>query len=488
MESCNLILVMSDEHIGGALGCGGHPLVRTPNIDRLAQSGTRFANAYCNSPICMPSRASFMTGRYPHQTGHWCNVTPYDGHEPTWAHGLRDAGVPVHAIGKLHFRDAGVDAGFDRQDHAMYAVNGTGDLFGAIRQSAPLPVRHGVRQVAEQVGRGESDYTRYDRTIAGATVDWLTHVAPTLPEPWVLYVGFVAPHFPLIAPDEFYDLYDPENLPLPKACRPEEWPDHPWIEGFRQAYITDSFFDDDLRRRAIAAYYGLCSFVDHNLGRVMDAVEDSGLGDGTRLIYASDHGDNLGARGLWQKSNFYQESAHVPLVVAGAGVPRGRVVNTAVSLIDLYPTVFDGTGTPVPSDGRPRDGRSLWRLAGEPNDPGREVFGEYHAAGAISGAFMLRLGPWKYIHYAGLPPQLFNLETDPEELDDRATDPACAAVLTGFETRLRQRLDPEAVDARAKAEQLAILNRHGGAEAVLARGSMGASPPPGTRFQGNRTD
>jgi choline-sulfatase len=435
----------------------------------------------------MPSRASFMTGRYPHQTGHWCNVTPYDGHEPTWAHGLRGNGVPVHAIGKLHFRGADVDAGFDTQTHAMYAVNGTGDLFGAIRQTAPLPVRHGVREVAEKVGRGESDYTRYDRAIAEAAVHWLTHVAPGLPQPWVLYVGFVAPHFPLIAPDAFYDLYDPETLPLPKACRPEEWPDHPWIEGFRHAYITDSFFDDDLRRRAIAAYYGLCSFVDHNLGRVMDAVQDAGLGGATRLIYASDHGDNLGARGLWQKSNFYQESAHVPLVLAGPGVPQGRVVNTAVSLIDLYPTMFDATDTPPPDDGRTRDGHSLLAMANAPDDPTREVFGEYHAAGAISGAFMLRRGDWKYIHYAGLPPQLFNLGTDPEELDDRAADPACADVLAGFETRLRARLNPEAVDARAKADQLAILNRHGGASAVLAKGSMGASPPPGTRFQGNRT-
>jgi len=487
MDPCNLVLVMSDEHAGSTLGCGGHPAVQTPNIDRLAQRGSRFANAYCNSPICMPSRASFMTGRYPHQTGHWCNVTPYDGHEPTWAHGLQQARVPVHAIGKLHFRDAAVDAGFDAQDHAMYAVNGIGDLYGAIRQTAPLPVRHGVRQVAEQVGRGESDYTRYDRAIADAAVDWLRDVAPTLPQPWVLYVGFVAPHFPLIAPDEFYDLYDPETLPLPKACRPEDWPDHPWIEGFRHAYITDSFFDDALRRRATAAYYGLCSFVDHNLGRVMDTLDTSGLGAVTRLIYASDHGDNLGARGLWQKSNFYQESAQVPLVVSGPGVPAGRVVETAVSLVDLWPTAFDCTGTPEPRDGRARDGESLLRLATRPDDPTREVFGEYHAAGAISGAFMLRRGPWKYIHYTGLRPQLFNLETDPEELVDRAPDPACAKVLRDFETRLRQRLDPEAVDARAKADQLAILNRHGGAAAVLAKGSMGASPPPGTTAQGNRT-
>ncbi|MEM8917202.1 MAG: sulfatase-like hydrolase/transferase, partial [Pseudomonadota bacterium] len=412
--------------------------------------------------------------------------TPYDGGVGGWPNRLTEAGVSVTSIGKLHYRDDDVDTGFAQSLIPMQAMGGQGDLFGLIRQT-PLPVRHGVRQVAEKVGRGESDYTRYDRSILDHTLTWLTETAPTLQQPWVLFVSFVCPHFPLIAPDDFYDLYDPDSLDLPKACRPEDWPDHPWIDAFRSSYITDTFFDDDLRRQATAAYFGLCSFVDSLLGQVMDAVETSPFGEKTRLIYTSDHGDNLGVRGLWQKSNFYQESAQVPLILTGDGVPAGKICKTPASLIDFFPTVLDATGVGSKTDAVNRDARNLFAIADEPDDPEREVFGEYHAAGAVNGVFMLRRGPWKYIHYANMPAQLFNLDDDPEELSDLANDPAFTEVLDNFLTSLKWRLDPERVDADIKAMQQGILDQHGGAEAILSRGSMGASPPPGTTFEGLKT-
>jgi choline-sulfatase len=297
----------------------------------------------------------------------------------------------------------------------------------------------------------------------------------------------VTPHFPLIAPEEFAALYDPDSLDLPKASAPEDWPDHPWFDAFRAAYITDTFFDDDLRRRATASYFGLCSFMDSLIGQLIDAVDASAFADRTRLIYTSDHGDNLGVRGLWQKSNFYQESAHVPLVLAGPGVPEGQRRTTPVSLIDFHPTVLHCAGL---ADGGPTasgDGRSLFDLASGSDAPDRVVFGEYHAAGAVNALYMLRTGPWKYVHVANMPPQLFNLDDDPEEMHDLAPLPAFRDRLDGFEAMLRARIDPEALDARIKARQLEIVNAHGGAEAILSRGSMGASPPPGTRFEGNRT-
>ena len=387
--------------------------------------------------------------------------------------------MPVQSIGKLHYRSDDISTGFDVRVNPMHALNGVGDLFGAMRWETPLPVRHGVRQVAEEIGPGESSYTAYDRGIADAAVAWLRDIGPTLAEPWVLYVSFVAPHFPLIAPEEFYALYPPDEMPLPKAHRPEDWPRHPWLDGFRHAYITDTFFDNDLRRKATAAYFGLCSFTDANVGRVLGAADEAGLMDRTRAVYASDHGDNLGVRGLWQKSNFYEESAAVPFIMTGPDVPVGKVVETPISLVDVYPTILAGAGVAMPEDGAAREGRNLLDIASEPDDPERTVFGEYHAAGAVSGVFMLRRGRWKYIHYAGLPPQLFDLEADPEELDDLGDDPAHADTLAGFERDLRARLDPEAVDARAKAEQRAIVEAHGGREAVIGGGSLGATPPPG---------
>ncbi len=487
MEAQNLIIVMSDEHAGKYTGYAGHPVVRTPNMDRLAARGTAFLQAYCNSPICMPSRASFATGKYPHETGYFCNATPYDGAVPGWPHVLGLHGVPVQSIGKLHYRDKEVSSGFDESHHAMYALHGIGDVFGAIRQEAPLPVRYGVRQVAEKVGAGESDYTRYDRTIANRALAWLRETAPRLERPWVLFVSFVAPHFPLIAPEEFYALYDPGDLDLPKACRPEDWPSHPWFSAFRQSYITDQFFDDDLRRRATAAYFGLCSFVDHHLGQIMDAVESGPLTDNTRLIYTSDHGDNLGVRGLWQKSNFYQESAQVPLILAGEGVPEQRRSNVPVSLVDLYPTILQSAGIDGLAESVNEDAASLFDIANGRGDKDRIVFGEYHAAGAVNGVFMLRQGPWKYVHYANMVPQLFNLADDPEELTDLAGTEAGADICRDFERELRRRIDPEKVDADIKAAQLEIVNRHGGAAAVLSKGSMGASPPPGTTVSDPRT-
>lgn len=487
MNPKNLVIIMSDEHAGRYTGFAGHPVVKTPNLDRLSRQGTVFSNAYSTSPICMPARAAFVTGRYPHDTGYFCNATPYDGVVPGWPNRLSEAGVSVTSIGKLHYRDASTKSGFDQQIAPMYAVDGTGDLFGAIRQSTPLPVRFGVRQVAEQVGTGESSYTTYDRTILAETLNWLRNTAPKLPEPWVLFVSFVCPHFPLIAPEEFASLYDPDALDLPKACRPEEWPDHPWFDAFRSAYITDTFFDDDLRRHATAAYFGLCSFVDSLVGQVINAIEESSFGIDTRIIYTSDHGDNLGVRGLWQKSNFYQEAAHIPLILAGPDVPAGQMRTTPVSLVDFFPTALHCSGQTGAASDINADARSLLALAQEPDDPDRMVFGEYHAAGAINGVFLLRQGPWKYIHFANMAPQLFNLEDDPEEMTDLASDSAYVDVVKAFKRALETRLDPSAVDAKIKAAQLEIVNRHGGPEAILSLGSMGASPPPGIRPEALRT-
>jgi choline-sulfatase len=217
--------------------------------------------------------------------------------------------------------------------------------------------------------------------------------------------------------------------------------------------------------------------MDENVGKVLRALEDAGLGATTRVIYTSDHGDNVGARGLWGKSTFYEESSGVPMIVAGPGVPSGRVVDTPVSHVDCAPTILEAAGA---KPAGPLDGVSLVDVA-KGAKPGRPVLAEYHAIGSVSGGTMLRHGRWKYCYYVGLPPQLFDLEADPEELVDRAGDQSCAPVLAECEARLRSILDPEAVDARAKARQHELLEAYGGREAALARGDLGFTPAPGTR-------
>ena len=156
----NIVILMSDEHNRDCAGCYGHPLVRTPNIDRLAARGTRFTDAYCNSPICVPSRASFATGRHVHRTGHWDNAFPYAGAPDSWHHAVRAAGGDAVSVGKLHFR-GGDDDGFTEEILPLHVVDGLGDLKGMLRR--PLPDKAGADAMARDAGRGESEYYRYDR-------------------------------------------------------------------------------------------------------------------------------------------------------------------------------------------------------------------------------------------------------------------------------------------------------------------------------------
>ena len=472
MKHRNVIVLMSDEHSNKVLGCHGHPIAQTPNLDRLAARGTRYANAYTNSPICIPARASFATGLYTFETGCWDNAFAYSGAQPSWGHALREKNIPSYSIGKLHYRNETDDTGFADQILPMHVVGGIGDLLGAVRD--PLPVRHKSRALAMEIGPGESTYTEYDRNITTAACDWLAHHGKA--GPWVLFVSWVSPHFPLIAPREFYDLYDAQNLPLPKASKSGEWPAHPWLDAFRQCFITDRFFTDETRRVAIASYFGLTSFMDHNVGTVLSALEECGAASDTLIIYTSDHGDNLGARGLWGKSTLYEESAAIPMIIAGSGLPQGNTVTTPVSLIDIHPTLLDAYGHPPVSGTR---GDSLLKLLEPKAAPDRIAFSEYHAAGAATGAFMLRQGDYKYVHYVAMPPQLFNLATDPEELTDRSAHPEEAQRLGQFRTKLEQICDPEAVDRRAKSDQSALLAQHGGREAIVAKGGFGATPAPG---------
>jgi choline-sulfatase len=260
-------------------------------------------------------------------------------------------------------------------------------------------VRYQCKKLAEGVGEGDSSYLQYDRDILRESCNWLQEEAPKHADrPWVLFVSFVCPHFPLIAPPEFYRLYDRSRLPELKATADSGYRRHPWIEALAQCQIYDRFFSDETRSRARAAYLGMVSFLDANIGALLRTLEDSGLAGDTRVIYTSDHGDNLGARGLWGKSNFYQESAGIPLIMSGEGVPVGKVCNTAANLLDCYPTVLDCAGIDLTDDEEALPGRSLYEIAAAGDDPVRAIGGEYHAAGAASGAFMIRQGRYKYVH------------------------------------------------------------------------------------------
>ncbi|RDE24651.1 DUF4976 domain-containing protein [Motiliproteus coralliicola] len=472
MSAKNIIVIMSDEHANKVLGCHGHPLVKTPNLDKLAADGCRFSNAYTNSPICLPGRAAFATGRYVNETGYWDNAHPYDGKVDSWGHVLRDQGIRSVSVGKLHYKNATDYTGFDQQILPMHVVGEQGDVLGSVRDD--LPRRMKCRSMSDSIGPGESSYTQYDRDITELACNWIKEEAGE--ERFALYVGLVAPHFPLIAPQQFYDLYKDVDIPMPKAYAASERPTHPWLQQWKECWIHDEFFDDDKVRTALRSYLGLCSFLDDNIGKILKALEQAGLAEDTQVIYTSDHGDNMGARGLWGKSTFFEEAAAIPMIMTGPDIEAGTVCETPVSLVDCAATITQQMVGTTPEDW---PGRSLNQIANEANDPGRSVFSEYHAAGAISGGFMLRKGRYKYIYYVGYEPQLFDLETDPEELNDIAGQPEMTSLLQSFEAELRSICDPEEVDGRAKADQKRLVDKNGGREAVVAKGGFGATPAPG---------
>jgi len=467
---------MSDEHNPKVLGCAGHPVIHTPNLDRLAARGTLFTSAYTTSPVCIPARAGFACGKYIHQIGFWDNADAYDGSVPSWHHLLRERGHRVVSIGKLHFHLPGEDHGFSEEQIPMHIYEGKGDLLGLIRDD--MPRRGNSKKMAAMAGPGESSYTFYDKEICSKAQIWLREEGvKRAAKPWVLLVSFVAPHFPLTAPPEHYYRYWNQDLPMPKLYAREERPRHPYDFAYSSNFNYDDYFESaqDVKR-ALAGYFGLVSYLDENIGKVLAVLEQTGLAASTTVMYTSDHGDNLGARGLWGKSTMYEEIAGVPLILAGAGVPAGARCGTPVSHVDAFPTLLEIAGETMPA-GFP--GFSLMRI-GQGYEPDRTVLCEYHGMGSSSGAFAVRVGKWKYVHYVKYPPQLFDLERDPEETRDLAADPACAGALGECRRKLYAICDPAEVDRRARARQAELLAANGGREAVIKRGDFGFTPAPGT--------
>lgn len=477
MSRRNVLVIMSDEHDPRIMGAAGHPFVKTPHLDALAAAGTRFPNAYTPSPICVPARAAFATGLRVHQTRHWDNAMPYTGDPRGWGHVLQRERIRVESIGKLHYRNDEDPAGFDREHIPMHVVGGYGMVWASIRD--PYIARpNSKRMLGERIGAGESTYTAYDREVTQRTVDWLTD-AGTREEPFVLYVGMVAPHFPLVAPEEFFSLYPLDSLPEPKLHPKDGHPLHPWVQAYARFMDNEAAFRSPRERlEAFAAYYGLCSFMDHNVGRILEALDAAGLADSTTVVYTSDHGDNLGKRGLWGKSTLYQESVGVPMLLRGAGVPAGAVCETPVDLLDLFPTILAGAGLDPAPEMQGRPGRSLFAVAAEPADLERPILSEYHAAGSNTAGFMLRKGRWKYHYYVRHRPELFDLQADPDELVDLAPRPDHGDVLRHMEAELRRICDPEAIDALCKQDQRAMIERLGGVEVASKMGSGGATPSP----------
>jgi len=461
------------------MGCAGHPIVKTPNLDALAARGCIFDNAYTPSPMCVPTRASIACGDHVHKIGHWDSATPYDGQRRSWMHQLRDHDVNVTSIGKLHFRSGTDDNGFSEEKLPMHVVGGVGWAVGLLRQDPPEYTA--AQELANDVGAGNSSYTDYDLAITTAAENWLQD-RKRLTEPWAAFVSLVSPHYPLIAPQKYYDMYDPATVDLPVGYNIKEQPDHSELKNIAGFFNYGRYFDEQKIRQAKAAYYGLTSFMDNCLGRVLTALEESGQAEDTIVIYVSDHGEMLGDQGFWTKQVMYDASAGIPMIAAGPGFPAGRRVKTGTTLLDLAATALDVTGVRHDQQSQSLPGVSLLEIAGKEDDLERTIFSEYHDGGSTTGTFMVRWERWKFVYYVGHPPQLFNLLSDPNELTNLAiasvNDPVAEAAWKEGERRLRVICDPEEVNARCFADQKQRIEELGGKEKCMNSYIFNHTPTP----------
>jgi choline-sulfatase len=290
-----------------------------------------------------------------------------------------------------------------------------------------------------------------------------------------LFVSFICPHFPLSAPQPFFDLYRDVELPRPYDRDESTRLRHPVIDAMRGFWDYADYFDEGSERLALQNYYGLCSFLDDNVGQVLAALNSSGQAENTQIVYTSDHGDMIGNHGIWAKCYMYEDSVGIPLTLSGPGIDAG-VNPTPVSLTDLASTIEQAVGAAPVAAGQGWQGRPLQDFIGNPESE-RPLLSEYHDGGSPCGFYMLRRGCWKLVYFSeGNPPLLFDIERDPREMTNLAGDPAHASILLELTGQLHEILDPEEVNRQAFADQAKMIERLGGMDVIMAMPSFNHTP------------
>jgi choline-sulfatase len=447
----NILIVMADQMAPAFLPIYGHAPTRAPNMEALAKCGVVFENAYCTSPLCSPSRASFMTGLLPSRTRVYDNAAEFAGDLPTFAHHLRLRGYRTILSGKMHFCGPDQLHGFEERL--------TTDIYPADYGWTPdwdhpndrPSWYHNMSSVIEAGVCLRTNQLDFDDEVAFTSERAIFDIARSSdPRSFLLVASFTHPHDPFAAPQRYWDLYGEGDIDLP-APAPELIDPH--SSRLRHVCAIDAEPVTDAQvGNARRAYLAAISYVDDNLGRLMQALRSSGLSGDTIVILVSDHGEMLGERGLWYKMSFFEGASRVPLVVAGADRFAPGRVGASVSLSDLLPTLIDLAGGDAAALGRSIDGKSLApHLAGRVGHD--EAIGEYLAEGAIAPIVMIRRGALKFIHSPADPDQLYDLRRDPGERDNLAGNAAHAAELAEFRAEVGRRWDLAALDAEVRASQ-----------------------------------
>ena len=432
----NTLLVMSDEHNPFYTSLYGHPFVQTPGMEDLARVGVTYENAYCPSPLCMPSRSAFMTGRRVHQIQTYSNCRiGTDTDLLTYGRVLAEQGIYSAHVGKSHVFAPSGDLGF-QEIVGSIEEEGQGDTeIGRI----PFRIRSGSAARAARFGVQET-HLKHDLVNVDAAIDWLMNTAPTLGRPWTLTVNIVHPHFPHYTSQELWDLY-PLAEDFPKYGAKEETAKHPRAREVQQHFETVKFREAEIKGQR-RGYLACVTFVDRQLQRLIDVLKIAKVYDDTNVVYTSDHGEMLGKFGMWWKCSLYEDACRVPCIAAGPDFSSGVNVSTPVDLHDVQASLFESAGVDRPSGWI---GHPLQRMA--VNDDERVVFSEYHGHGVRHSAFMIRKGKWKYLHHIDAPHQLFDLEKDPDELYNAYDE--YPEIVVDLEGELRSICDPSEENDRA---------------------------------------
>jgi iduronate 2-sulfatase len=451
----NVLFLIADD-LNTMLGCYGDPRARTPHLDRLAARGVRFDRAYCTYPLCGPSRNSLLTGLYPNSTGILNNAQIFRQTIPSHVslpQAFRHAGYFAARLGKLYHYNVPASVGTDgHDDPASWELElnpaGVDRLEETSKIFSLIPGQFGA--TLSWFASPHGDLAHTDGILAEDASWVLERCARRRDRPFFLAVGFFRPHTPFVAPQSpYFDLYREGDMPV-VAAAPADVP--PAALGSRRK--EETAMTDELRRRALQAYLASISFMDAQVGRVVEALDRLGLADSTVIVFTSDHGYHMGEHGLWQKRSLFEESARVPLLIVALGSSvAGAVVRTPVSHLDLYPTLAALGGVPALAD---LPGQSLVPLLQDPARTGRgwaltqvartagngrSPSGQGTAEALAQGFFgySLRTARWRYTEWAEGRDgrELYDHDRDPRELTNLSDRPDHAAIIAELSAQLR---------------------------------------------------
>jgi len=440
----NIVMIMVDQMAYDVIGALGHSVVKTPNIDKLVENGVSFSNCYCNSPICAPSRASFVTGKLPEKIGAYDNGSELPADIPTFVHHLRRNGYETILSGKMHYVGPDQLHGFEHRLTRDIHATGFELTPDWSKGTYPNPGT-GVKRLKEAGITDWNNHLAYDDKVLFRTLEKIRDIGrQEEKQPFFLCASFFHPHDPFEITGVYWKMYENEDIPLPSASSQPMEDMHPfnqWIQIHHEIDECTLTEEEIINNRR--AYYGMVSYVDNKVGQILNELKRFNLMEDTIIMFTSDHGEMLGEHGMWFKRTYYDPAMKIPLIISFPKQYQSNIVNEVVSLMDVTATILDIADIPDIEEWMDSlDGKSLVPLLnGNSKDWKNEAISEYCGEGAIKPMVMLRQGRYKYVHVHDHEPLLFDLENDPHEMNNLILEPAYHDIAGILKTRINELYD-----------------------------------------------